>query len=130
MREVFDINEFYRWAQFIYSKEKFATHPLNWMTLAVHSNMFDSIDKSLLTGVKPMIEAAKEMLVGKKYKYVVAPNAFKKLKHKPKMLEWDKKNLCPIYKGKLEFKGNDFILTGFEKTKIAIKYAWILEEIK
>lgn len=131
MSEVFDdVNEFYQWANAMFCNGQLTTHPLNWLTIARHSNIFDSIDKSELPGIKPMILSARKQLVGRKYKYVVSPFAFRKLKHKPKMLHWEPKKLFPYYIGRLEFENNDFVLTKFEKTKIHIKYAWILEEIK
>jgi hypothetical protein len=128
--EKFDINEFYQWARQTYCVDGGATHPLNWITLANHSSMFDSIDKSVLTGLPHLIKGMSERLVGKRYKYVPSPDAYTILDKNAKIKDWDNKNMHPIYKGKLSFSNGDFYLSGFEKRKIPIKKAWILEEIK
>jgi len=126
----FNINDFYKWASQCYMAKEMSTHPINWITLAKYSDMFQDGDRQLLTGLDPMINAMKTQLVNRKYEYVASPCAFEKLKNKASLKNWDVKNLAPIYYGILSFENDEFYLSGFEKTKIPVKKTWILKEVK
>lgn len=118
---------------FATDKNNLSTHPINFITIATHGNIFpESTD---LPGLKPMKNAMKEVLINKHYEYTVTPIIYhfkkiKKISDKP-FLNTDGSSLAyPRYKGILKYKNNDFSLTGFEKTNIPIKFAWIIKEIK
>lgn len=123
------INEFYMWCFRLDMKKSSATHPINWITVAEHSDMFKGKDVDL-PGLPKMKEALNKALLNKRYEYIVAPQRFKtinKIKIKATIHE---EYFLPIYYGnlKLNSKGKLF-LTGFEKP-IELHYVWIVKEIK
>jgi hypothetical protein len=125
--EEFDINNFYRWAFNKYG-DKNSTHPLNWITLARNSSAFGN-EKILLKGLNPMIKSMKELLIGKKYEYVISPCAYNNLTVDVIPISWDVENLAPIYYGELSFDDEEFYLSGFENNKILLKKCWIIKEV-
>ncbi len=123
------INEFYMYCYRIDMKRNSSTHPINWVTIAEHSNIFKGKDIEL-PGLPKMKEALKEVLLNKHYEYIVAPQRFKTIKKIKIKAFIHEEYFLPIYCGtlKLNSKGSLF-LTGFEKS-IDLEYVWIIKEIK